>query len=115
MSKRVLLVDDHNIMHERLKALLGRTTPNIVVVAEAATSKEALQQAAQFCPDVIVMDLNMQEMYGIEATRNIMTGDPDIKVIALSMFLDRRPPVPPPSSPSRQVTAEPGERVRIAA
>ena len=87
MNIRVLLVDDHNIIREGLKALLAKT-PDIEVVAEAATGKEALQQAAQFCPDVIIMDLNMPVMNGIEATKNIVTGNPDSKVLALSMDLD---------------------------
>jgi DNA-binding NarL/FixJ family response regulator len=88
MSTSVLLVDDHNIMREGLKALLGRT-PDIEVVAEATTGREALQKAAEFCPDVIVMDLNMPEMNGIEATQGILAENPDIKVIALSMIMDR--------------------------
>jgi DNA-binding NarL/FixJ family response regulator len=88
MSTRVLLVDNHNLMREGLKALLGRTA-DIEVVAEATTGKEALQQAAQFCPDVIVMDLKMPEMNGIEATQGILAGNPDIKVLALSMVMDR--------------------------
>ncbi|MGD0845027.1 MAG: response regulator transcription factor [Geobacteraceae bacterium] len=88
MSTRVLLVDNHNLMREGLKALLGRTA-DIEVVAEATTGKEALQQAAQFCPDVIVMDLKMPEMNGIETTQGILAGNPDIKVLALSMVMDR--------------------------
>lgn len=88
MSTRVLLVDNHNLMREGLKALLGRTA-DIEVVAEATTGKEALQQAAQFCPDVIVMDLKMPEMNDIEATQGILAGNPDIKVLALSMVMDR--------------------------
>jgi DNA-binding NarL/FixJ family response regulator len=75
-------------MREGLKALLGRT-PDIEVVAEATTGKEALQHAARICPDVIVMDLNMPEMNGIEATLGILAGNPDIKVLALSMVMDR--------------------------
>lgn len=88
MSTRVLLVDNHNLMREGLKALLGRTA-DIEVVAEATSGKEALQQAAQFCPDVIVMDLKMPEMNDIEATQGILAGNPDIKVLALSMVMDR--------------------------
>lgn len=88
MSTSVMLVDDHNIMREGLKALLGRT-PDIEVVAEAKNGREALHQAAQFCPDVIVMDLNMPEMNGIEATQGILAGNPDSKVVALSMDMDR--------------------------
>jgi DNA-binding NarL/FixJ family response regulator len=88
MSTSVMLVDDHNIMREGLKALLGRT-PDIEVVAEATNGREALQQAAQFCPDVIVMDLNMPGMSGIEATQSILSGNPDSKVVALSMVMDR--------------------------
>jgi len=75
-------------MREGLKVLLGRT-PDIEVVAEASNGREALQQAALFCPDVIVMDLNMPEMNGIEATQGILAENPDTKVVALSMVMDR--------------------------
>ena len=88
MGIRVQLVDDHKIMREGLKALLSRT-PDIEVVAEAENGQLAILKAAEFNPDVVVMDLSMPEMSGIEATRGILTGSPGVKVLALSMLLDR--------------------------
>jgi len=88
MGIRVQLVDDHKIMREGLKALLART-PDIEVVAEADNGQTAIQKAAEFTPDVIVMDLSMPEMNGIEATRGIIAENPGIRVLALSMLLDR--------------------------
>lgn len=88
MSIRVLLVDDHTIMREGLKALLARAT-DIQVVAQAADGVEAIQQAVAHAPDVIVMDLTMPNMGGIEATRRIVAANPEIKTLALSMVMDR--------------------------
>ncbi len=88
MSIRVLLADDHKILRDGLKALLERTA-EITVVAEAGDGEEAVAKAAETAPDVIVMDLNMPRMNGIEATRLITTADRKVKVVALSMLLDR--------------------------
>jgi DNA-binding NarL/FixJ family response regulator len=88
MSIRVLLVDDHTIMREGLKALLARAT-DIQVVALAADGVESIQQAAEHAPDVIVMDLTMPNMGGIEATRRITAANPENKILALSMVMDR--------------------------
>ena len=89
MSIKVLLVDDHNIMREGLKALLG-STDDIEVVAEAATGKEALQHAVHYCPDVIVMDISMPDLNGIDATRQVRERAPGTKILALSMHSDKR-------------------------
>lgn len=88
MSIRVLLADDHKIMREGLKALLD-DSPDIQVVGLAANGREALRQTAELQPDVVVMDLNMPEMDGIEATRQLLAGDPVAKVLILSMVTDR--------------------------
>lgn len=88
MSIRVLLVDDHKIMREGLKALLAKA-PDIEVVAQAADGLEAIQKAAEHSPDVIVMDLTMPKMGGIEAIRRIAGVNPGIKALALSMVMDR--------------------------
>lgn len=88
MSIRVLLVDDHTIMREGLKALLARAT-DIQVVSLAADGVEAVRKAAEFTPDVIVMDLTMPNMGGIEATRRITAANPEIRILALSMVMDR--------------------------
>lgn len=88
MSIRVLLVDDHTIMREGLKALLTRAE-DIQVVAEAADGVEAVQRAAEFMPDVIVMDLTMPRMGGIEAIRRIAVDNPGCRALTLSMVMDR--------------------------
>jgi len=88
MSIRILLADDHKIMREGLKALLAKAA-DIEVVAQAANGVEAVQQTAEHAPDVIVMDLSMPKMGGIEATRRILATNPDIKILALSMAMER--------------------------
>lgn len=88
MSIRVLLVDDHKIMREGLKALLASAT-DILVIAQAADGIEAIQKAAEHTPDVIVMDLTMPKMGGIEAIRRIVEANSDCKALALSMLMDR--------------------------
>lgn len=88
MSIRVLLVDDHTIMREGLNSLLNQTT-DIEVVAQAANGVEALQKVEEYRPDVVVMDLTMPQMGGVEATGLIVAAHPDIKVLALSMIQDK--------------------------
>lgn len=88
MNIRVLLADDHKIMREGLRALLERTA-EISIVAEAGDGAEAVRKAAETSPDVIVMDLNMPVMSGIEATRLVVAADPRVKVVGLSMVLDQ--------------------------
>ncbi len=88
MSIRVLLADDHKILRDGLKALLEMTA-EISVVAEAGDGDEAVRKAQEVSPDVIIMDLNMPRMNGIEATRLISAADPKVKVVVLSMLLDR--------------------------
>ena len=88
MNIRVLLVDDHTIMREGLKSLLDQAT-DIEVVAQASNGVEALQKVEECCPDVVVMDLTMPQMGGIEATGRIVAAHPGIKVLALSMIEDK--------------------------
>lgn len=88
MSIRVLLVDDHKIMRDGLASLLA-TSDEIEVVAEAATGNEAIEKARQHLPDLVVMDLTLPDIGGMEATRRILTEHPDIRVLILSMLLDR--------------------------
>ncbi len=88
MSIRILLVDDHKIMREGLTALLAKAS-DIEVTAQAANGVEAIKMATEQVPDVIVMDLSMPKMGGIEATRRIIAANPDIKILALSMAMDR--------------------------
>jgi len=87
MNIRVLLVDDHMIMRQGLAALL-KNERDIEVVAEAANGLEALDFARECTPDVIVMDMTMPLMNGIEASRKILEENPAIRIIILSMVLD---------------------------
>lgn len=89
MSHKIMIVDDHAVVRDGLRALLEKE-PYMEVVAEVANGAMAVQRANEFLPDVIVMDINMPEMNGIEATRRIMAENSGIKVVALSMESDRR-------------------------
>jgi len=81
---RVLLVDDHAILREGIKALLEKQD-DIEVVAEAADGREAIPKAVQFRPDVVVLDISMPTMDGLESTRQMKRENPDIKVLVLTM------------------------------
>jgi DNA-binding NarL/FixJ family response regulator len=85
---RVLLVDDHKIIREGISRLL-QFESDIEVVGEAADGIEAIDLADQLQPDVIVMDINMPEMNGIETIRIIHDRHPDIRIIGLSMYMDK--------------------------
>lgn len=89
MSIKVLIADDHQIVREGLRALLGKE-PGITVVGEAEEGRTTLRLARDLSPDVIIMDVAMPDLNGIEATRQVVSEFPDIKVIALSMHNDRR-------------------------
>ncbi|KJS30572.1 MAG: hypothetical protein VR64_15240 [Desulfatitalea sp. BRH_c12] len=86
---RVLFVDDHKVMRQGLIRLISGQ-PNIHILGEAADGREAVQIAFQLKPDVIVMDISMPEMDGIEATRRIKAELPDVRIIGLSMFEDEQ-------------------------
>ena len=81
---RVLLVDDHKIVREGLAGLL-RFEPNIEIVGEASSGAEALVLSERLAPNVIIMDVNLGDMDGIEATRRIIEQHPQVHVIGLSM------------------------------
>jgi len=89
MKTRVLLVDDHKIMREGLRSLLA-VTPGVEVVGEAGDGRSAVQLALKLAPDVVVMDIGMPDLNGVDATRQIKARDPKIKVIALSLHSDER-------------------------
>ena len=86
---RVLLADDHNIVRSGLRRLLD-AEPDIEVVAEASDGREAVELAAQQSVDVVVMDLAMPNLNGVEATRQILAQSLARKIIVLSMHSDRR-------------------------
>jgi len=84
---RVLLADDHTIMRKGLRLLLERQ-PNITVVGEASDGRECVELAQAEKPDVVVMDLAMPNLNGIEAARQIVGQNPEIAVAVLSMHSD---------------------------
>ena len=84
---RVFLADDHAIVREGLRALLQRQ-PGIEVVGEASDGREALAEIERTRPDVIVMDIAMPHLNGLEATRRVRTLVPDARVLILSMYDD---------------------------
>jgi DNA-binding NarL/FixJ family response regulator len=88
MSIRILLADDHQIMRDGLRAVLA-SEDSFEIVGEAENGREAATLARTLVPDVIIMDIGMPDLNGVEATRQIKADNPGIKVIALSMYADR--------------------------
>jgi DNA-binding NarL/FixJ family response regulator len=84
---RVLLVDDHPVFRHGLTALLS-ASPDVEVVGEGSTGFDAVRLAEELRPDVVVMDLHMPELDGIEATRRITGQQPDSGILVLTMFAD---------------------------
>ena len=89
MNITVVLADDHKIVRDGLRALIEKE-PDLGVVAEADEGRSAVQMASELAPDVVVMDIGLPDMNGIEATRRIASCAPGTKVIGLSMHSDRR-------------------------
>ncbi len=85
----VLLADDHKIMRAGLRSLLEKTA-NVSVVAEAEDGRQAVKLATELRPDLVIMDISMPKLNGIEATRQILADLPGTKIIALSMHSDKR-------------------------
>jgi DNA-binding NarL/FixJ family response regulator len=83
----ILIANDHAVVREGLRAVLG-SEPDMEVVGEAATSKEVVERAAELRPDVILMDIQMPQINGVEATRRTLNANPDIGVVVLTMFED---------------------------
>jgi two-component system NarL family response regulator len=86
---RVLLIDDHELMRQGLRSILDRED-DVEVVGEAASGRAALELSRTLAPDVVVMDVAMQDQNGIEATRQIRAACPNVKVLALSSHSDAR-------------------------
>lgn len=84
---RILIADDHNLFRDGMRALLN-TIPDFVVVGDAATGDESIQLAKQLQPDVMLMDIQMPGVNGIEATRRITQTSPHIGILVVTMFQD---------------------------
>jgi DNA-binding NarL/FixJ family response regulator len=85
---RVLIADDHHVVRRGLVFFL-RTQGEITIIGEAGNGKEAVELARSLNPDIILMDLSMPEMDGIEATKIIKNEQPDIKILILTSFSDQ--------------------------
>jgi len=85
---RVLLAEDHAIVRAGLERLLG-TTDDIEVVAGAEDGAQAVELAGEYAPDVVLMDISMPHLNGIEATRQIVEANGDVQVVVLTSFADR--------------------------
>jgi DNA-binding NarL/FixJ family response regulator len=89
VKTKIIIADDHKIMREGLKALIEKQ-PDMEVAAEAQDGLEVTKLARKLMPQVIIMDIGMPEMNGIDATRQVISENKEIKIIALSMHSDRR-------------------------
>lgn len=89
MAIKIILADDHRIIREGLRALLNKES-DVEVMAEAADGRTTVKLCREFKPDVVIMDITMPGLNGIEATQQIVSELPDIKVIALSMHSDKK-------------------------
>ena len=82
---RVLLAEDHTLVRQGFRRIL-EDDPRITVVGEARTGLEAIEQCKELKPDVVVMDLSMPELGGLEATAEVLKANPQIKIVILSMY-----------------------------
>jgi two-component system, NarL family, response regulator NreC len=87
MKIKIVLADDHKIIRDGLSSLIAKH-PNMEVIAEVENGKEAVEVSSQLNPDVVIIDISMPDLNGIDATRKIIEQNPGIKVIGLSMHSD---------------------------
>ena len=88
MTTRVLLVDDHELMRDGLRALFAQDA-EFEVAGEAEDARTAVELAAASRPDVVIMDVSLPDLSGIEATRQVLGQAPEVKVVALSVHADQ--------------------------
>lgn len=89
MKIKVLVVDDHQLFREGIVTLLF-STENIEVVAQAEDGMDAIEKAKHYKPDVVLLDITMPRMNGIEATKKLKTLIPEIKIVSLSMHSEKQ-------------------------
>ena len=89
MEINIILADDHHVIREGLRLLL-ESEKDLLVLAEADSGRAALSAVKKFRPDLVVMDVSMPELNGMDATRRILSEAPGTKVLALSMYSDKR-------------------------
>lgn len=89
MPIKVLLADDHQIIREGLRSLVDRE-PDMEVIAEAENGRIAVELNEEHHPEVVIMDINMPDLNGMEATRQIVSNTPNVKIVALSVLSDQR-------------------------
>jgi DNA-binding NarL/FixJ family response regulator len=89
MTTRILLADDHRIVRAGLRALLEKQ-PGLEVVSEAQDGRSAVKAALDLAPDVVILDISMPDLNGIDAARQIATAQPNVKIIVLSMHSDKK-------------------------
>jgi len=89
MTTKVLIADDHQLFREGLVNLLS-SAPDVEVIAEAEDGKDATEKAKKLKPDILLIDIGMPHMNGIEATRVLKKDMPELKIIAVSMHSDRQ-------------------------
>lgn len=89
MSIKVLIVDDHGILRSGVKLIIDQTE-DMEIVGQACDGHEGIELARKLKPDVVLMDISMPGLNGIDATKEIVRENPDIKVLALSAYCNRR-------------------------
>lgn len=89
MSVKILLADDHQLMRQGLRSMLEEQ-PNLNVIGEADDGRTAVRLAKELKPDLVVMDVTMPDLNGIDATRQIRAENPNVRVVALSMHAERQ-------------------------
>lgn len=89
MSIKILIVDDHGILRSGVKLIIDQTD-DMKIVGQACDGHEGIELARKLKPDVVLMDISMPGLNGIEATKEIVSENPDIKILALSAYCNRR-------------------------
>ncbi|MFP4488880.1 MAG: response regulator [Bacteroidales bacterium] len=89
MKAEIILADDHKIVREGLRSVI-ESSPAYTVVAEAENGRQAVKLSAEMKPDIVLMDVAMPDLNGVEATKQILNINPEIRIIALSMHSDKQ-------------------------